>query len=301
MRVCDLPPSAVSRAFRTEGLTLGVGPFVIRQRVPDEASHAALTQLYKAFPVVEDEAFVDISMTCVAGVDPRAWWRREHRVYIDGNRHAAFHDRRHIVPMLEWATNWAVATRPQNLLILHAAVAARDDRALVIPAPPGSGKSTLCAALVARGWRLLSDEFTLLRTDDGMVVPCPRPISLKNQSIDVMRALAPTAVLDDAFAGTPKGTISYVVPPAASVAAQAEVAEPAWIVFPAWRSGSAPQFAAVAASDCFARLIGSAVNYGALGEVGFRLIVGLAQRCAAHDFTYDSLDDAVDALESRTA
>jgi predicted ATPase len=31
---------------------------------------------------------------------------------------------------------------------------------VILPAPPGSGKSTLCAALVTRGWRLLSDELT---------------------------------------------------------------------------------------------------------------------------------------------
>ena len=301
MRVYDLAPSAVSKAFRTEGLTLGVGPFVIRQRVPDEASHAALTQLYGAFPVLEGEAFVDISMTCVAGADPRAWWRRERRIYIDGDRHAAFHDRRHIVPMLEWATNWAVATRPQNLLILHAAVAARDDRALVIPAPPGSGKSTLCAALVARGWRLLSDEFTLLRPDDGMAVPCPRPISLKNRSIDVMRALAPAAVLDDAFADTAKGTIGYIVPPAASVAAQTKAAQPAWIVFPTWCSGNAPQHVAMPPADCFTRLIRNAINYDAMGEAGFRIVAGLVQRCAAYDFTYDDLSTAVNALESFAA
>ena len=42
---------------------------------------------------------------------------------------------------------------------------ARDDRAVILPAPPGSGKSTLCAALVNRGWRLLSDELTLVDFD----------------------------------------------------------------------------------------------------------------------------------------
>jgi hypothetical protein len=37
-------------------------------------------------------------------------------------------------------------------------------RAALLPAPPESGKSTLCAALVAHGWRLCSDEFALGRS-----------------------------------------------------------------------------------------------------------------------------------------
>lgn len=258
-------------------------------------------RLYADFPVVDNESFVDVSMTCLAGVDPKAWWRREYCIYIDGNRHTAFRDPRHTVPMLEWGTNWAVATRPQNLLMLHAAVAARDGRAVVIPGPPGSGKSTLCAALVTRGWQLLSDEFTLLRPDDGMAVPCPRPISLKNRSIDVMRALAPAAVLDDAFAGTGKGTIGYIVPPAASVAAQTKAAQPAWIVFPTWCSGNAPHHVAMPPADCFTRLIRNAINYDAMGEAGFRIVAGLVQRCAAYDFTYDDLSTAVNDLESFAA
>ena len=41
------------------------------------------------------------------------------------------------------------------------------------------------------GWRLLSDEMTLLSTSDGQIYPVPRPISLKNESIDVIQKLSP--------------------------------------------------------------------------------------------------------------
>ena len=87
-------------------------------------------------------------------------------------------------PLLEWGLNWCVATQCHQYLILHAAVLERGGRALIMPAPPGSGKSTLCAALVARGWRLFSDELALIEIGGGQIVPLPRPISLKNESID---------------------------------------------------------------------------------------------------------------------
>ena len=59
---------------------------------------------------------------------------------------------------------------------------------------PGSGKSTLAAGLVYRGgWRLLSDELALLSLGDGAVSALPKPISLKNESIAIMKRFAPGA------------------------------------------------------------------------------------------------------------
>ena len=45
-------------------------------------------------------------------------------------------------------------------------------RALLLPAYPGAGKSTLAASLAARDWRLLSDEFGCRHADGG--APCCR-------------------------------------------------------------------------------------------------------------------------------
>jgi predicted ATPase len=46
--------------------------------------------------------------------------------------------------------------------MLHAAVVEKNGKALILPALPGSGKSTLSAALAMNGWRFLSDEFTMI-------------------------------------------------------------------------------------------------------------------------------------------
>jgi len=49
--------------------------------------------------------------------------------------------------------------------MLRAAALERDGRALLIGGLPGSGKSTLAINLLARGWKLLADDFVLLSAD----------------------------------------------------------------------------------------------------------------------------------------
>ena len=90
------------------------------------------------------------------------------------------------LPLLEWGTNYVIATRLFCYLLLHAGVVERGGRAIVMPALPGSGKSTLTAALTLRGFRLLSDEFGVVRLGDARLLRMLRPLALKNESIDVI-------------------------------------------------------------------------------------------------------------------
>ena len=136
--------------------------------------------------------------------------------------------------MMEWGLNWCISGHMHQYLILHAAVLARGDDAVILPGPPGAGKSTLTAALALRGWRLLSDELTLIDPETGLLHGLARPVSLKNQSIDVIRAFAPEAVIGPVARDTAKGTVAHLKPSTVSVAGWRFPAKPAWVVFPRW-------------------------------------------------------------------
>ncbi|MFZ1084094.1 MAG: hypothetical protein WAN35_03915 [Terracidiphilus sp.] len=49
-----------------------------------------------------------------------------------------------------------------GVIALHAGCVVRDERAILLSAPSGVGKSTLALALALRGWSLLSDEWTFV-------------------------------------------------------------------------------------------------------------------------------------------
>jgi hypothetical protein len=71
-----------------------------------------------------------------------------------------------------------VALLSRSGIFVHAGVVEVAQRALVIPGPSFSGKSSLVAALVAAGATYFSDEFAVIDSD-GLVRPYARPLSLR--------------------------------------------------------------------------------------------------------------------------
>jgi HprK-related kinase A len=203
-------------------------------------------------------------------------------------------------PMLEWGLNWCVSAHCHQYLILHAAVLERSGAALVLPAPPGSGKSTLCAGLASRGWRLLSDELALLSPASGEIVPLARPISLKNASIEVIGRFAPAEFIGPAVHDTLKGSVAHMRPPKESVRREAETAAPRWIVRPKYVDGAVAQLRPWPKARAFMQLVDSAFNYQFHGVEGFELLGRVIDSCECYEFTYGDLEEAVRVFAALT-
>jgi HprK-related kinase A len=200
--------------------------------------------------------------------------------------------------MFEWGLNWCISSRAHRYLIIHAAVVEKNGRAAILPAPPGSGKSTLCAALVGRGgWRLLSDELTLLRLDDGLIEPVPRPVSLKNGAIDVIGRYLPSPVFSRAVTDTVKGTVAHMKAPAASILRAHETAAPAWLIFPRYEAGVATLLEPVPRARAFMRVADNAFNYSVLGGRGFTALGRMIDEVDSHALSYSVLDEALDLFD----
>lgn len=147
------------------------------------------------------------------------------------------------------------------------------------------------------GWRLLSDEMTMIDRDDGLIVPLARPVSLKNQSIDIIGAFDPTAVFGDVAHDTHKGTVSHLRPSADSVQRMAEKARAAHIVFPRWEQGAATDLRRRAKADAFMHAASHAFNYSLLGRMGFELNAALVDACECWGFRYSQLEEALRSFE----
>lgn len=290
-----------SRLLAGAGLSLRAGPFVYRLRSSVAALVEPLSLLYEGFPQPAAGEFHDFDVELIASQGLRRWLRPQVRFRFDGGEAFEPLPQAHAFPLLEWAMNWCVSTHVHHFLLIHAAVVERGGRAAILPAPPGSGKSTLCAALVHRGWRLLSDEIALIALDGSTIHAIARPVSLKNRSIEVIRAFEPAAVFNTPVPNTSKGTIAHMRPLAEHVRRVGETARPAWIVFPRWEQGATAQLTRREPADTAVALARNSFNYGALGQRGFETLAGVASGCEAFDFVYGQLDDAMATFDSLAA
>lgn len=297
LTVSSFEATELRRRCADAGLVVRTGPFTcrIRTNIPQLVNTIAL--LYEDYPVEGDDGFADFQVSMCRSGGARRWFHPQVRFEQDGVTPFLPLPLAQAHPMLEWVMNWCVSTHAHAYLVIHAAVLERRGCAVILPAPPGSGKSTLCAALASRGWRLLSDEMTLVRPADLALVPMPRPISLKNASIDVIQRFAPQEVFGPAVPKTVKGTIAHMRAPAPSIASASQTARASHIIFPRYEAGAGTRLDALPKTRMFTGLADNSFNYPVLGPTGFDTLGRLVDACAGFNFCYSSLDEAMDVFD----
>lgn len=293
------PPDPARRtALQDDGLLLRTGPFAYRLRSDVPAVIAEVGVLYAAYPSAALDGFVDFDVDVRLSGGLRRFVRRQARFRFEGSQSFEPLPAAHGFALLEWAMNWCISSHVNHHLLIHAAVVERGGRAVILPAPPGSGKSTLCAALVQRGWRLLSDEIAVVPLQAEGLLPIVRPVSLKNRSIDVIAAFAPEARFSRPAHGTAKGTVAHMMALPAHVARMDEAAPPAWIVFPRWRDGAAVSLVPRSRAATLVELARNSFNAATLGLPGFDRLARLVEGCDCFDFEYGRLDDAIASFDA---
>lgn len=293
MIVSNLSISELRSRLRGDGLRIATGPFNCRLQSYIGDIAPDLARLYAQHPLLPDDAFIDFHVAIESGHGWRRWLRPQARFVVDGIEPFTPLPRAQALPMIEWGLNWCITAYSQHVLILHAAAVAHGKRAVIMPAPPGSGKSTLCAALVNRGWRLLSDELTIIRLDTGDISGLARPVNLKNKSIEIIKNYAPHAFLTKPVHDTTKGTVALMAPSAESVSDVGQEAKPSWMILPRYKAGAATSLVSMPSGAAFLQIADNAMNYHVLGVKGFEAVSRLVDRCRHFSFEYSQLDEAI--------
>jgi HprK-related kinase A len=297
MNVGDLSLERFAAELAGQGVAIRWGPFTSRivSRLPELA--APIHLLYADFPIEPPGGICDFHV-CLRPRSLRLPWSEERfELLLDDAPAFQPFSRRFALAMLEWGLNWCVYGSRHRFLVIHAAVVERDGRALLLPGRPGAGKSTLCAALVLAGWRLLSDELTLVDLQEGRIWPLARPISLKNDAIQIIRDMAPDAVFGPPAVDTRKGTVAHMQPPSPSVRRSQETAVPQWIVMPRFVADQALQLDPISKANAFWGVADNSINYEILGEMGFTALVRLIDECRCYTLTHRDVVDAVAVLD----
>jgi HprK-related kinase A len=297
LRLGDLSRAEILGSLRQGSFRLHIGNTSLRivSELPQLAS--GLCRLYSHYGVsiAGGEYDYDIEISPASGW--RRWLRRNALFSLSGQAPFLPMAADHAHALFEWGLNWAIGSFSHQFLILHSAVVEKHGKGILLAATSGSGKSTLTAELVMRGWRLFSDEIALIGGPEPVLIPFPRPVSLKNQSIGLIRDRYPHATFGPLAEDTQKGTIAHLQAPNDSVDRATETAPPALIVFPKWLAGASLRVASLGQGQAAMRLIDQSFNYPILGRHGFSRLADLVGMAEAWELDYSALDDAVAALD----
>ncbi|WP_158587064.1 HprK-related kinase A [Motilimonas pumila] len=293
--------NSLLQCLRQEGIYLYLPPFIIRLRSQSHDLAQYLSLFYKDLSFCLDSQVVHFDIELKA----ESWWRQwlspQVRFYQSQQAPFLAMPRHHSAILWEWGLNYCVAAKCHHYLTIHAAVVLKDGQAVVIPAPPGSGKSTLCALLCCHGWQLLSDEFALIDLDNQRVQAFPRPISLKNSSIDVLKQVVAkqqiSAQFSAQFSGTSKGDIQLLALPKAVHADTRKTYPIKQIVYPHYLQQPGFNCRALSKAQSLMQLVENSFNFALLGQAGFDCLTTLVDNAQHWVLDYHDFNEALNQLE----
>ena len=184
----------------------------------------------------------------------------------------------------------------RDFLLLHAAAVTRSGQALLMPALPESGKSSLTLALLRTGaFQYLSDEFGAIDPVTGRLYPFERPIRVDEATLDHFEGLA-----DEVLArtkGWPPDELAWRFFRAEDLGAG--VSDPApvrWIVHlsPDWEGP--PRLTPVASAEAVAEMAKNAFNLGVYAERAVHLLARVAKGTTALRLTGGTPEERAELL-----
>lgn len=169
-----------------------------------------------------------------------------------------------------------LSDRSTGGLVLHAAAVCRGDRCVLLPGASGTGKTSLTAWLVRRGFEYLTDELVYIPLGSEEVRPFVRPLNVKASA----RTTVGTDVLDfDALTAQSMTSADVLLIPAGAIGRQATARAPRLeaIVFPHYQAGAALHARPVSEAATGMRLMATLINARNLPAHGFEEVSRLAR------------------------
>jgi len=279
---------------------LNIAPFkiAIETDVPLVAQNLAAMYPEDAFLANTDAHLADYSI----GQNYSSFFRRfvKPQSTFDFDQQQPFLGQKenHSFASLEWGLNYVIASYALEYVIIHSGIVAYNDDAIIFPAPPGSGKSTLTAFLQGQpDWRLLSDEMALIKPHSQSAVPFVRPICLKNKSIEVTKGFYPNGTFSTIAANTHKGDVIHFKPSQNSWDKRNDEATIRAIVFPQYKPNAELEIVELNQTQGFMQFAENAFNFNLLGKVGFDTLVKIIENAQIFEITYSDVNDVKDFLQ----
>lgn len=287
MKVCDISKKELLQ-LSASSFFLFTGPFIVSVSTGIKAFSETFCSLYQYNEISVAPIFADFHVTLSRPLNPHLFFNPQVDFLLDSKSVFNPLPLAQVFPIFEWGLNWAIGNQCNFYLIIHAGVLEKDGCGILLPGTPGSGKSTLCAALCLTGWRLLSDELALLDLRTGLCIPIPRPVSLKDKSIELIRDFSKVAFVSDTVHDTQKGSVAYLQVPRSSIEQQANPVKLRAVIFPKFQTDfDSYALNPITKARALIRVADQTFNYHILGKPAFELLKTVLNDCQCYEFFYN--------------
>jgi hypothetical protein len=193
---------------------------------------------------------------------------------------------------------WSLAINTYNFaLYIHAGVVGTGESCVLLPAAPGSGKSSLTAALTHKGFRYFSDEVALIDASTFHVAPMPFALCIKEPGWDLIGRYFPQ--LSDVLVHWRQDgkVVRYFPPPPGTV--QKARAPVSHMVFPRYCEGSRTEMRSIPRSEALGRLMEECLALRQrLNRENVTKLLRWMAGIDCYALTFSSLDEAVEQVSS---
>ncbi|HIE29506.1 TPA: hypothetical protein EYP66_19730 [Candidatus Poribacteria bacterium] len=135
--------------------------------------------------IIEEKA-----LPCEGGEKPKSYLLKKDGYKLIKSRNPSL-----LIPYLEWEIFHAYIDEiSEDFSVFHAASIVKDGKAILLVGESGKGKTTLTVSLVKRGFRYLSDDLSAIHPVTLKVLPTPKAVHLKGESMEFFPSLSPEFV-----------------------------------------------------------------------------------------------------------
>jgi hypothetical protein len=224
-------------------------------------------------------------------------WQEWSIVYRDGEPLQGCLTQDRLAPMV-YACVWMTALKAYPFwLNVHAGVVRGRQGCILMPAAPGSGKSTLTLGLVCAGFEYYSDEVALLAPDTLQVVPFPQAICVKESGLQAAASLLPEAEATALHMRSDGNRVAYIPPPRSQLPEADAKGDVRLVVFPRYQKGAATRRERLAPAEALRRLLDQCTAIeGRLDVRSVGRLVAWISQLDCHALTYGTTERAVTAV-----
>jgi hypothetical protein len=286
----EWPPNALSSFHSERSYRLLNTSFRLRYGTAayETTVHPVLAHLETAAALMERRIDVDL-----------AWGGEAHLLLVNGRCKQRCALLNELAPLVKGIVlREAIDTHP-HLLYIHAGVVRGGCGCLLLPAEPGSGKTSLTAALTNAGFSYLSDELAPLEGDTLRVRPVPVSLCIKDGAWDLLTPRYPE-MHDLAIHHRWDGKIvRYLNPPPAILDPEPEKSYPVrWIVFPQYSPEARTELRQLGKADALHRLLEQCLAMPApLDQTKVASLVSWIRDIPCYELPMSSLDEAVSLID----